>query len=102
MCIAIPMRVLSGSEAEALCEGRGQRQRLNMLLVGPQPAGTWVTAFLGAARDVITEEQAADINRALDALDAALQGTATDLDAFFPDLVNREPQLPDHLKEPQT
>jgi hydrogenase expression/formation protein HypC len=98
VCIAIPMRVVSGDGAEALCEGRGQRQRLNMMLVGPQPAGTWVMAYLNAARDVITDEQAAQVNDALDALEAALRGDTGNLDAFFPDLVNREPELPAHLK----
>jgi hydrogenase expression/formation protein HypC len=97
MCIAIPMRVVSDEGAEAWCEGRGQRQRLNMLLVGSQPPGTWVMAFLNAARDVISEEQAAEINSALDALEAALRGDTGNLDAFFPDLANRQPELPAHL-----
>lgn len=97
MCIGIPMQVVSGSEAAALCEGRGRRQNLNMLMVGSQPPGTWVLAFLGVAREVLTEQDAARINRALDALEAALQG-ATDMDAYFPDLAEREPELPEHLK----
>jgi hydrogenase expression/formation protein HypC len=99
MCIAIPMQVIACDEAEALCEGRGQRLRLNMLLTGPQPPGTWVMAFLGAAREVITPQQAQEANQALDALDAALRGDTANLDAFFPDLANREPWLPDHLRE---
>jgi hydrogenase expression/formation protein HypC len=99
MCIAIPMQVISCNDVEALCEGRGERQRLNMLLTGPQPAGTWVMAFLGAAREVITPEQAREVNQALDALDAALRGDTADLDAYFPDLADREPWLPDHLRK---
>lgn len=102
MCIGIPMRVVSANEAEALCEGRGQRQSLNMLMVGSQPPGTWVLAFLGAAREVLSETQAAEINRALDALEAALRGDTGNLDAYFPDLADREPQLPPHLKEAET
>lgn len=98
MCIGIPMQVLSGNEAEALCEGRGQQQTLNMLMVGPQAPGTWVLAFLGVAREVLTELDAAQINSALDALEAALHG-ATGLDAYFADLVGREPELPEHLKK---
>ncbi|HEX9180224.1 MAG TPA: HypC/HybG/HupF family hydrogenase formation chaperone [Burkholderiales bacterium] len=99
MCIAIPMQVISCGEAEALCEGRGQQQRLNILLTGPQPPGTWVMAFLGAAREVITPEQAREVNQALDALDAALRGDTANLDAYFPDLADREPWLPEHLKK---
>jgi hydrogenase expression/formation protein HypC len=93
------MRVVSAEGAEAWCEGRGQRLRLNMLPVGPQPAGTWIMAYLNSARDVITEEQAAQVNDALDALEAALRGDTSNLDAFFPDLANREPELPAHLKQ---
>ena len=99
MCIAIPMQVISCNEAEALCEGRGQQQRLNMLLTGAQPPGTWVMAFLGAAREVITPEHAMEVNQALDALDAVLRGDSANLDAFFPDLANREPWLPEHLRK---
>ncbi len=74
MCIGIPMRVLESDEVIALCEGRGERQRVNMLMVGDCPTGSWVMTFLGVARDILSEEEAADINRALDELDAVLRG----------------------------
>ncbi|HSD60806.1 MAG TPA: HypC/HybG/HupF family hydrogenase formation chaperone [Burkholderiales bacterium] len=99
MCIAIPMQVISCNEVEALCEGRGERQRLNILLIGPQAPGAWVMSFLGTAREVITPQQAQEVNQALDALEAALRGDTANLDAFFPDLVNRQPQLPEHLRK---
>jgi hydrogenase expression/formation protein HypC len=76
MCIGIPMRVLESGEATALCEGRGERQRINMLMVGDCPPGSWVMTFLGAARDVLSEEDAAEINRALDEIEAILRGDA--------------------------
>lgn len=97
MCVGIPMRVVSGEGAYALCEGRGERRRLNMLLVGEQPAGTWVLAFIDAAREIVDETEAVRINNALDALEAALRGE-TDLGRYFADLVEREPGLPEHLK----
>jgi hydrogenase expression/formation protein HypC len=74
MCIGIPMRVIESGLATALCEGRGGQQRLNMMMVGEVPVGSWVLAFLGSAREVLTEEEAARINRALDGLEAALKG----------------------------
>ncbi len=40
----------------------------------------------------------ADVGNALDALEAALAGE-TDLDRHFADLVNREPELPEHLRK---
>lgn len=98
MCVGIPMQVISCDEASALCEGRGQTKRVDMLLVGHQPAGAWVLEFMGVARELLTEEQARQIGAALDALQAALNGD-TDVDRFFPDLVRREPELPDFLKK---
>jgi hydrogenase expression/formation protein HypC len=74
MCIGIPMRVLESSEATALCEGRGEQRRINMLMVGNCPPGSWVMTFLGAAREILTEEDAAEINRTLDELEAVLRG----------------------------
>ena len=97
MCLGIPMRVLEGGEI-AWCEGRGERRRLDLRLVGAQPPGTWVLAFIDTAREVLTDAQAAQIDQALDGLAAALAGRSDDLDAFFPDLVGREPQLPEHLR----
>jgi len=97
MCVGIPMQVVDAAERLSWCEGRGQRLRLDLALVGEQSAGTWVLAFQGSAVRVLTPEEAAQTNAALDALEAALDGN-TDLDAFFADLVEREPQLPAHLK----
>ncbi|HZW25643.1 MAG TPA: HypC/HybG/HupF family hydrogenase formation chaperone [Gallionella sp.] len=74
MCIGIPMRVVESGEATALCEGRSGRQRINMLMVGHCPAGSWVMTFLGVARETLTEEDADHINRTLDALEAMLRG----------------------------
>ena len=36
MCFAIPMRVVSGEGLVAWCEGRGERRRLDLALVGAQ------------------------------------------------------------------
>lgn len=77
MCIGIPMRVLENDGVTALCEGRGERQRLNMLMVGECPPGSWVLSFLGSAREILSEEEAARTNHALDGLEAALRGDPT-------------------------
>jgi hydrogenase assembly chaperone HypC/HupF len=74
MCIGIPMRVLEASGATAWCEGRGERQRINMLMVGDCPAGSWVLVFLGVARDKLTDIEAEEINQTLDELEAILRG----------------------------
>ena len=99
MCIGIPMQVLHGDALAAECEGRGERQQIDMRLVGEQPAGTWVLAFQGAARRVLEPDEAAQTLAAIEALEATLRGD-TNIDHLFADLVDREPQLPEHLRRP--
>ncbi|MCU0805126.1 MAG: HypC/HybG/HupF family hydrogenase formation chaperone [Burkholderiales bacterium] len=98
MCIGIPMRVVATDDMIAECEGRNGRQRLDNMLVGPVPPGTWLLAFQGRALRVMSEDEAAQTLAALEALDAAIHGGETSFDAYFADLVGREPQLPEHLK----
>lgn len=108
MCIGVPMRVESsdGLVAVAVSEaadGAVERHTLDMLIVGSQPPGAWVLAFNGAARRVLDEVEARQILDALAALAIALDaegdpGQAAALDALFGDLVDRTPQLPEHLR----
>lgn len=97
MCIGIPMKVLHCADGIAVAAGRGQTERLNTLMVGELPAGTWVLAFQGAALRIIDADEAAQTDAALDALATVLAGGG-DVDAHFRDLVDREPQLPAHLR----
>ena len=97
MCLGIPMRVIEPMGREALCDGREGRRLIDMVLVGPQPAGAWLLTFLGSAREVLTAEAAQKIDRALDALAGALAGDAAAIEAGFADLIGREPALPAHL-----
>ena len=86
MCIGIPMQVVDIGAARPWCEGRGRRQQLDVMLIGDAPPGTWVLAFQGSALRVISADEAARTNDALDALEAVLGGE-TNLDAYFTDLV---------------
>jgi hydrogenase assembly chaperone HypC/HupF len=88
MCIGIPMQVVDSDNGRPWCEGRGRRQQLDMMLVGDAPPGTWVLAFQGSALRVISADEAARTNDALDALEAVLAGER-DLDGYFSDLVGR-------------
>jgi hydrogenase expression/formation protein HypC len=98
MCIGVPLRVRDGDHRFASCEGDdGTRERIDMVLVGAQPDGTWVLVFHGAARQVLSDSEAAQMRAARAALAAALAGDA-DIDRFFADLVAREPELPAHLR----
>ena len=101
MCIGEVMRVAAGDGSFAWCEGGASGERVDMTLVGAQHAGTWLLVFHGAARQVLDEAQAAAMRAARQALAALLSGD-TDVDAYFADLVDREPPLPAHLQGSRT
>lgn len=98
MCVGIPMQVIEVEAGRARCVGRSGEAWLDTALVGEVRLGDWLLAFLGGAREVLDAERAAQISAALEALDALQSGAPVDIDAFFPDLVGREPQLPDFLR----
>jgi len=97
MCIGAPLQVLVTEPTQAWCEADGQGEWLDMALVGPQPPGTWVLAFQGAARQVMSEAEALQARAGRQALAAVQRGEA-DVDAYFADLVGRSPELPEHLR----
>lgn len=101
MCIGIPMRITSIEPGHAWCEGMGERKRIDTLLIGEQPVGTWVLVFINSAREVLTEEQAQSVTRAVQAVNLAMRGE-TDIEHLFADLVDREPQLPAFLQTNQS
>jgi len=96
MCIGFPMTVLEGDAAAAICERRGEKHSVCMLLTGAQPAGAKVLVYLGSAVRVLDDVEAQQIDDALDALTEALEGRS--VDHLFADLVGREPELPDFLR----
>jgi hydrogenase expression/formation protein HypC len=97
MCIGVPLQVVARDGSFAWCEADGQRERLDMMLVGDQPAGTWVLGFHGAARQVLSDTEAARARAGRQALAAVLSGDGQ-VDDFFADLIGREPELPAHLR----
>ena len=79
------MQVVKSGELMATCHGRNGKEQVNMMLIGEQPEGTWVLNFLGSAREVLTENDARNIDKALDGLTAIMSGdTNIDIDAYFP------------------
>ena len=99
MCIGIPVRVV---EVEGLC-GRamddGDIVDIDLALTGPVAPGTWVLNFLGAAREVLDEDEALKIRAAVDALRNVMTGG--EVGDAFADIENRGPQLPPHLQAAQ-
>lgn len=85
MCIGIPIRIVKTGDMVAHGVGRNGEESVNMMLTGSQPVGTWVLCHLGSAREVLSEEDASIINKALDGLEAVLRGDADiDMEAYFP------------------
>jgi hydrogenase expression/formation protein HypC len=98
VCLGIPVQVLSVRGSVARCRGRDGEFDVDVSLVAPVSAGQWLLTFLGAARGHLEADEAARIARALGALEAIERGEAFDAAVFFPDLVDREPELPEFLR----
>jgi hydrogenase expression/formation protein HypC len=89
MCVGIPALILEAGDFIARCRTRNGEEQINMMLTGPQPAGTWLLTFLGSAREIISEEDARHIDKALDGLSAIMSGDAAiDVDRYFPGLAD--------------
>lgn len=97
MCLGIPMVVVEGDDMTALVARGDEQRRVSMLLVGEQPVGTQVLVHIDSAVRVLDEAEATMIDNALRGLAAALDGES--FDHLFADLVGREPQLPDFLRD---
>jgi hydrogenase expression/formation protein HypC len=91
MCLSIPMQVEAweGDGEFAWVARAGRRERINMMLLGPQPIGTWVLTSLGLAREAVEPAQRALIEEALAALAASLDGDY-DSARYFHDLEARQ------------
>lgn len=100
MCIGVPMQLVSAEGLIGWCrqDEASALEEVDLALVGSCPPGTWLLVFLGAAREVLEEETAQRMQLALEALNQTMNGQS-DIDYLFADLVDREPPLPDHLRE---
>ena len=97
MCIGIPMQVVEAHASHSVCRNPdGLLIEIDTLLVGQQQPGNWLLTFLNAAREVLSPESAEQILNALSGLQSALAGE--NFEHLFADLINREPELPDFLK----
>ncbi|WP_313953740.1 HypC/HybG/HupF family hydrogenase formation chaperone [Accumulibacter sp.] len=90
MCLSIPMQLvaLEGENGDFAIVERQQgnalrRERVNMMLLGAQPIGTWILASLGLAKEVIDDRERELIEDALAALSASLAGDYDPADHFI-------------------
>ncbi len=96
MCVGLPMTVVTSDNGSALCERRGEQRRVSTLLIGEVVVGDRVLVFIDNAVRRLEAEEARLIDDALDGLAAAMQGR--DFEHLFADLIDREPQLPEFLR----
>ncbi|TQF42720.1 hydrogenase [Bradyrhizobium sp. UNPF46] len=96
MCLGLPMTIVETDGVSALCEFRGEQRRVSMLLLSDPPVGAKVLVYIDTAVRLLDEVEARLIADAIEGLGAALNGE--DCDRFFADLIDREPQLPEHLR----
>ena len=89
MCVGVPVKIIQPGVGYALCEDNGSVRRIDTMLVGDQPEGTWLLVFIDAAREVIDEVEAQKINDALQAVREVMGGNH-DIDHLFADLANPE------------
>lgn len=78
------------------CQDDGSNMQVDTTLVGEVAVGDWLLVYKGAAREQLEPERALQIQQALAALVAIQQGEA--FEHLFADLIEREPQLPEHLR----
>ena len=96
MCVGLPMTVISTDGARALCARRGERRSVSTLLIGDTAPGDLVLVFIDNAVRRLEADEARQIDDALDGLAAAMEGRP--FEHLFADLIDREPQLPEHLR----
>lgn len=94
MCVGLPLKItaITGIAAEVA----DSVELIDLSLTPEAQVGDWVLTFLGAAREVISEDEAEKISAALDGLRAVMTGGGVG-DAFA-DIDARSPQLPPHLQ----
>jgi hydrogenase expression/formation protein HypC len=74
MCIGVPMQVREVGDDWVWAHGRDGTARVDTRLVGAVQAGAWLLVFQGAARERLSDQRAAEVQAALELLQAALAG----------------------------
>ena len=97
MCIGVPMQVVELHEFHAVCSDGGTRHQVDTSLVGSPEVGSWLLVFLGAAREVLDADTALQMRDAVNAVSRVMSGDHQ-IEHLFGDLIDREPQAPEHLR----
>lgn len=70
MCIAVPMRIVELNYPMAVCEAKGVRREVNLMLIEEDRVrvGDYVVVHVGTAIEVIDEREAEELWKLLDEL----------------------------------
>ena len=96
MCLGVPMQVAATGPGWADCRNGDMLRRVDTLLVEPVAPGDWVLVHVASAVRTLDESEALAIRGALLAVERAAAGQA--FEHLLADLIDREPQLPPHLR----
>lgn len=96
MCVGIPMQITAIDGIAATATNGKHVEVIDLSLTPDAQVDDWLLTFLGAAREVITADEAQKISAALGGLQSLMQGGS--LGDAFADLEETGPQLPAHLQ----
>lgn len=99
MCLGVPLQVRSVlASGAALCGTAGERPRAvdTSLLDNLPGVGDWLLVHVNIAVRALSGPEARQIGDALQAVSAAASGQP--FEHLLADLIEREPQLPAHLR----
>ncbi|MEM0953712.1 MAG: HypC/HybG/HupF family hydrogenase formation chaperone [Pseudomonadota bacterium] len=98
MCLGLPLQVTTVlSDTVCVCSADGDSRKINTaLLEEPPQHGDWVLVHVDIAIRALSAAEAQQIGNALRAVTAAASGNA--YEHLIADLVEREPELPAHLR----
>lgn len=102
MCLGVPLRVSRVDGDTAVCHSRGDttaRRTVQTGLLDERPAvGQWLLVHVDVAIRSLDSAEALQIDDALNAVVAAAEGRP--FEHLLADLIDREPELPPHLRPP--
>ncbi|MCD8339786.1 MAG: HypC/HybG/HupF family hydrogenase formation chaperone [Burkholderiales bacterium] len=85
------------SPGRALCEGRGQKENIDVLMLENPQVGEWVLSWNGMALEKLTPERAEQVDKALDSLEMAMNGLPQTDEDPFADITANTGKLPPYL-----
>jgi hydrogenase expression/formation protein HypC len=101
MCVGLPLRIITvdGLTAQAAPLKGGRAETIDLALVGACAPGDHLLTHLGVAIRPLDADEARLIADALEAVTLAARGQT--FEHLLADLIDREPELPAHLRPPQ-